>query len=158
MNEFFGREFLREIHKQHGSKANAAKSLGISELTWIRLEKRESPRMLPAKLVEYAYKRGLEDAKQNYLAYAVFGLGRFIDYRIQEGMQAEALKPFMQAYLSLEALIQGRDAQDLDELLSQKVTDEPGLEEANRQVTPCWLPGCEKLRLHRQSLDTCLCI
>lgn len=84
------------------------------------------------------------------LAYAVFGLGIFIDYRLEDGMSEDALKPFMQAYLNIQARLHDQEPPDLDELRSRTVTDEPDLQQAILEVLPHWLPDCEKLRVYRR--------
>ena len=80
---------------------------------------------------------------------ALFALGRFIDYRLEEGMDEQLLKPFMQAYFNLQARIRGQAAPDLDELRSRAVADTPELQAARLQVSPNWLPDCEKLEVYR---------
>lgn len=93
----------------------------------------------------------LENISREELSYALIGLGFFIDYRGEEGMEDSILKPYMQTYLNLMARLQGRDDPDLDELRSRAVPDTPELRAACRQVLPRWLPRCEKLRVYRQA-------
>lgn len=83
------------------------------------------------------------------LARSVFALGRFIDYRLFEGMSLEDLQPFMQSYINLSDRLEGRQPRSLHELLSQKAIDAPDLPQAIRQVGPAWLPDGEKQRLYR---------
>jgi len=83
------------------------------------------------------------------LGHAVIGLGFFIDYRRDEGMDDEELVPYMQAFLNLQARLAGRAAPDLAELRSRKVAVAPKVQEAILQVWPRWLPDCEKLQAVR---------
>lgn len=91
------------------------------------------------------------------LGYAMFALGRFVDYRLSEGMSEDVLRGFMQAYLTLEAAIEGRESPDLRELQSQTVAVPPDLTQAVQTITPVWLPVGEKLRhIHRaHSMSQC---
>lgn len=98
----------------------------------------------------------LHPSPNDDLALAVFGLGVFIQYRLDDGMEEEVLYPFMQAYLNLTARREGRECHDLHELRSQTVVVGPEEQEAIRQWWPSWLPDGEKLRYHRQSLGNAL--
>ena len=91
------------------------------------------------------------------LGYAMFALGRFIDYRLSEGMSESVLHGFMQAYLTLEAAIEGRESPGLRELQSQTVAVPPDLTQAVQTITPAWLPDGEKLRHIHRALDTSQC-
>lgn len=82
------------------------------------------------------------------LGYAIFGLGRFIDYRIKEGMPLDLIKPFMNVYLKLTAQLSDLEYLSYDELQSQKAVAEPEILQEARQLTPDWLPDYEKLRHH----------
>ena len=74
------------------------------------------------------------------LGYALFALGRFVDYRISDGMSEDAVHPFMQAYLDLEATLDGREPPCLRELQSQTVVVPPALMPETQTITPAWLP------------------
>lgn len=81
------------------------------------------------------------------VALAIFALGRFIDYRLAEGMDEGDLVEFKQAYLNLSAHAQGREPPNLHELQAQKVVLSPEDEVLLREVTPTWLPVAEKCAL-----------
>ena len=85
------------------------------------------------------------------LGYALFALGRFVDYRISDGMSEDAVHPFMQAYLDLEATLDGREPPCLRELQSQTVVVPPALMPETQTITPAWLPDGEKLRHIRRA-------
>lgn len=81
------------------------------------------------------------------LAYAIFALGRFIEYRLGDGMSEEAIKPFVQSYLNLTARRDCREPLSYDALESQKVIDAPVDQEAIHQWWALWLSGGEKLKV-----------
>lgn len=82
------------------------------------------------------------------VAYAVFGLGAFIDYRRDDGMQDEDLYSFMEAYLNLQAVLLGRARPDHSSLRSRIASagQTLSLDQAS-QVSPSWLPDDEKRRV-----------
>ena len=84
------------------------------------------------------------------IAHALFALGRFIDYRIKEGMAEDNLYPFMQTYLNISAETEGLECQELHTVQSREVVESPESLEAQNQWGPTWLPLAEKLRLHRR--------
>lgn len=84
------------------------------------------------------------------IGFAVFGLGAFVQYRLDDGMREEDLYSFMQAYLNLTGKREGLGYRDLHELRSQTIIVGPAEQEAIRQWWPSWLPDGEKLRLHRR--------
>ena len=81
------------------------------------------------------------------IGYAIFALGRFIDYRLDDGMAEEQLHAFMQAYLNLSYHQEGLLAPDSHELQSRKVDALHSHEQEMATMTPSWLPHYEKLRL-----------
>lgn len=86
------------------------------------------------------------------MALALFALGRFIDYRREEGMADADLRPFMQAYLNLSYRAEGLEPPDLDALRSRTVVVAPWQRPLLDQMTPDWLPDGERLRiLQRQA-------
>ena len=87
--------------------------------------------------------------------HAIFALGRFIDYRLSEGMQEDWLFNYQQAYLNLLARRQGLEPPDLHELRARTTFDGPEDPAVVSRWSPAWLPYGEKLRLHRLSLDSC---
>lgn len=96
-------------------------------------------------------------SKTDTRSLAIFALGRFIDYRLEEGMSRKELAPFMQAYLNLEAEAEDRQPHDLHALQSQTTTATP--EELREALTfsPAWLPDGEKLRHIRRFRDNERC-
>ncbi|HET8555277.1 MAG TPA: hypothetical protein VFL78_10660, partial [Rhodanobacteraceae bacterium] len=82
------------------------------------------------------------------IALATFALGRFVQYRLDEGMDAQLLEPYQQAYLNITADLDGRERLDLRELPAR--IKAAGLEIApeDRQAWPSWLQGHEKWRAH----------
>lgn len=97
----------------------------------------------------------MREFKESDVGIALFALGRFIDYRLEEGMNRADLEPWMQAYLNLEATLEGREPHALHALQAQTVAASPAERVGMNQWGPSWLPDCEKLRLHRKSLETC---
>lgn len=88
-------------------------------------------------------------AKRRYqhsqdIGLAIFGLGRFIEYRLEEGQQEKALFEWMQAYLNLSYRARGLEPPDLHELRARKVELSPEQQELLREVSPTWLPVAEK--------------
>ncbi len=94
--------------------------------------------------------RGGCSIKKEDKAYALFALGRFIDYRIGEGMAEKNLYPFMQSYLNISAETEGLECQELHTLRSREVLESPESLAAQSQLGPTWLPLAEKLRLYRR--------
>ena len=85
------------------------------------------------------------------LGLARFALGRFIDYRLEEGFpDDESLLLFKQAYLNLDAILRGQEPRDVRELLSQAVADTPCHKLSHQWIQPIWLPRGEKLRLYHE--------
>jgi hypothetical protein len=85
---------------------------------------------------------------------ALFALGRFIDYRLEEGMQEDWLHPYMQSYLNLHYRFRGQASPDLHELRARKVDVGPAQQAFLSVMTPAWLPVAEKLRHHHPELDS----
>lgn len=79
------------------------------------------------------------------IGLAIFGLGRFIEYRLEEGQKEKDLFPWMQAYLNLSYRARGLEPPDLHELRARKVELALGDAEDLRAASPSWLPDAEKL-------------
>jgi len=79
---------------------------------------------------------------------AVFALGRFVQYRLDEGMDAANLEDFMQAYLNLTASLDGREPLDLHELPSRIEAAGLTAQPEDPPAWPSWLIGHERLRGH----------
>jgi hypothetical protein len=88
------------------------------------------------------------------LSHAIFGLGRYIQYSLEAGMDERDLHSSMQAYLNLAAAEEGLEPPCYQTLLAQKVDVSPEIRELMNQWTPTWLPDGEKLRLVRRSRDS----
>ncbi|OQX07920.1 MAG: hypothetical protein BWK73_26760 [Thiothrix lacustris] len=84
------------------------------------------------------------------LGCAIFAMGAFVQYRLDDGMHQDYLAVFMQAYLNLEAAAEGREPLDLRALQAQTVTATPEEQRAILTVFPSWLPDGEKLRHVRE--------
>lgn len=92
---------------------------------------------------------GLSLAQEQGLA--IFALGRFIDYRLEEGMAAEHLADYQQAWLNLTARRDGRPAALLADLARAKVDPTPQERAGLAQFCyPAWLPEAERLRQLRE--------
>jgi hypothetical protein len=88
------------------------------------------------------------------IVLAVFALGRFIDYRIEEGMAHEDLKEFKQAWLSMKARHRGEPPPLLQDLIenSRTLVLTPQERACVDHVDPAWLPDAERLNVLRRSL------
>ncbi len=85
------------------------------------------------------------------LGLALLALGSFVQYRLDDGMALADIEPFMQAYLNLSAVVEGRACQDLHALQAQIVDVGPIERASLNEVWPSWLPDAEKLRQIRRS-------
>ena len=85
--------------------------------------------------------------KEHIPGMAHFALGRFIEYRLKDGMGEKDLEPWMQAYINMGDDFEGRPHRSLEHIQSQKVTVSPSLQQEIDQVSPSWLPDCEKLAI-----------
>lgn len=83
------------------------------------------------------------------IAIATFALGRFVQYRLDEGMAESDLESFMQAYLNLTADLDGRERLSLHELRSQTEAAVPGSLPEDLPAWPAWLSHYERQRCHR---------
>jgi hypothetical protein len=83
---------------------------------------------------------------QQDIALATFALGRFVQYRLDDGMEERALEPFMQAYLNLTADLDGRERLSLSELRSRTAIDGLTHPPEASPEWPAWLSFHEKLR------------
>jgi hypothetical protein len=79
---------------------------------------------------------------------AMFALGRFIDYRLEEGMEESWLFPYMQSFLNLSYRV--LEPPDLHELRARTTFDGQENPEEVNQWSPAWLPYGEKLLCHRR--------
>lgn len=93
----------------------------------------------------------------NTRSLAIFAIGRFIQYRLDDGMNPKELEPFMQAYLNLEAEAEDRQPHDLHALQSQTITATPEEQREALTISPAWLPDGEKLRHIHRFHDNDLC-
>lgn len=80
------------------------------------------------------------------IALATFALGRFVQYRLDDGMAESDLEPFMQAYLNLTADIDGRERLSLHALRSQRAVDGLMDQGEDRPEWPSWLAEYENRR------------
>jgi hypothetical protein len=83
---------------------------------------------------------------QQDIALATFALGRFVQYRLDDGMEERALEPFMQAYLNLTADLDGRERLSLSELRSRTAIDALTPPPEAAPEWPAWLSLHEQLR------------
>lgn len=88
------------------------------------------------------------------IGHAIFALGRFIDYRLEEGMEEEWLLPYMQSYLNLSYRSRGLALPDLQELRAREVVVGPAEQAFLSVMTPAWLPVAEKLLHHHPEFDS----
>ena len=84
---------------------------------------------------------------------AIFGLGRFIEYRQDQGMPDCDLIDYMQTYLNLTADLWGLERRSYAELLAQKVVVSPAIRAFLDRCTPRWLPDGERYRLYLRELE-----
>lgn len=94
---------------------------------------------------------------QLQLAYAVFALGRFIDYRLAEGMKREYLIEFMETYFQLLGQLEGREYLVDREQLSREVIAWQDLPPEIQMISPSWLPDDEKQTVHRRARSIAPC-
>ncbi|MER2529288.1 MAG: hypothetical protein ABTR07_15295 [Candidatus Competibacter denitrificans] len=73
------------------------------------------------------------------IALATFALGRFVQYRLDDGMAESDLEPFMQAYFNLTADLDGRERLSLHALRSQTTVEGPVAQAEGRPEWPSWL-------------------
>lgn len=89
---------------------------------------------------------GVPDTDRQDVEYAAFALGRFVQYRLDDGMAEADLEPFMQAYLNLTADLDGRERLSLHALRSQTAAARQAGGEEAHPVWPFWLQDHEALR------------
>jgi len=80
------------------------------------------------------------------IEYATFALGRFVQYRLDEGMAAKDLAEFMQAYLNLRADLDGRAPLAVHELRLQTEVAALTDVQAGRREWPSWFRRDELAR------------
>lgn len=80
------------------------------------------------------------------IEYATFALGRFVQYRLDEGMQPADLEEFMQAYLNLRADLDGRAPLAVHELQLQTEVASPANVKAGHRAWPSWFRRDELAR------------
>lgn len=90
-------------------------------------------------------------------SFALFALGRFVQYRLDEGMSEAMVAPFKQAYLTLREALTGLPSPDLASLPFQTTTDQPAPSQASRPDWPEWLRGLESPSPFRPPHDSDPC-
>lgn len=80
------------------------------------------------------------------LGWAAFALGRFVQYRLDEGMAPEDLALCMKAYFNLAAHLDGREPLCPAERQAQIAAAVQAAREADRRGWPCWLQPHEQWR------------
>lgn len=77
----------------------------------------------------------------------LFALGRFIDYRLKDGMGEQHTRDFKQTYLNLSAELAGKSPLALSDLEFQTEAVEPTPQYPVDQYQPYWLSAGDKQRL-----------
>ncbi len=80
------------------------------------------------------------------IALATFALGRFVQYRLDEGMEEKHLALFKQAYFNLTADLDGRERLSDHALRSHIEAGEQALQEEAFREWPAWLLAHERQR------------
>lgn len=84
---------------------------------------------------------------ENDMAVACFALGRFVQYRLDEGFPPADLADFMQTYENLSAALDGRPPFQVSEI-PERLTAAGIAGDVVDNGWPSWLHGHERLRRH----------